>query len=84
MLYGMIILLDWLFFGNFNAPPGFATLSIGIYFLGGVQLIGIGVLGEYLGRVYDEARGRPGYIVRESTGTKNVFVEPALPEAGGN
>jgi polyisoprenyl-phosphate glycosyltransferase len=84
LFYGLIILLDWMFSKDFNAPPGFATLSIGIYFLGGVQLIGIGVLGEYLGRVYDEARGRPGYIVREATGSKHAFMSPTLPKAGDN
>ncbi len=46
-------------------PPGFATLVILITFLGGVQLITIGVVGEYIGHVLDEAKGRPAYMVRE-------------------
>jgi glycosyltransferase involved in cell wall biosynthesis len=44
---------------------GQATTLIAVLFLGGVQLISLGILGEYLGRLYDEARGRPLYIVRE-------------------
>lgn len=44
---------------------GQATTLIAVLFLGGVQLIFLGVLGEYIGRIYDEARGRPLYIVRE-------------------
>ncbi len=51
-----------------TAPTGFTTLAILVLFLGGVQLIGIGVLGEYLGRVYDEVKRRPNYIIRRKTG----------------
>ena len=44
---------------------GQATTLIAVLFLGGVQLISLGILGEYIGRLYDEAKGRPLYIVRE-------------------
>jgi dolichol-phosphate mannosyltransferase len=44
---------------------GQATTLIAVLFLGGVQLISLGVLGEYIGRLYDEAKGRPLYILRE-------------------
>lgn len=45
---------------------GQASTLIAVLFLGGVQLISLGILGEYIGRLYDEARGRPLYIVRET------------------
>jgi len=45
---------------------GQATTLIAVLFLGGIQLISLGVLGEYIGRLYDEAKGRPLYIVKES------------------
>jgi dolichol-phosphate mannosyltransferase len=51
-----------------HIPQGFTTLAILILFLGGVQLISIGVLGEYLGRIYDEVKHRPEYIERHTIG----------------
>lgn len=45
---------------------GQATTLIAVLFLGGAQLISLGILGEYIGRLYDEAKGRPLYIVREA------------------
>ena len=49
-----------------RAPTGFTTLAALVLFLGGVQLIGIGVLGEYLARVYDEVKERPLYLLKKS------------------
>ncbi len=49
---------------------GQTTTLIAVLFLGGVQLISLGVLGEYIGRLYDEAKGRPLYIVREAPDDK--------------
>ena len=44
---------------------GFTTLVSVVLFLGGVQLLSIGILGEYIGRIYNEAKGRPNYVVKE-------------------
>jgi len=73
--YAVVYLVGTLIFG----PPkqaGFPTLIIAVMFLGGVQLISLGVLGEYLGRVYEEVKARPLYIVAETVGV------PPEPDAG--
>jgi len=51
--------------------PGFATIVIAILFLGGVQLLCIGILGEYIGRIYEEVKRRPLWIVRDSCGIES-------------
>ena len=58
----------WRLTGSEKAPTGFTTAITFVLFLGGIQLIGIGVLGEYLGRVYDEVKQRPNFIVKKRTG----------------
>ncbi len=50
---------------NVQVPPGWATLAVAISFLGSVQLIAIGILGEYIGRIYEQTKGRPTFIVNE-------------------
>lgn len=59
-------------------PRGWTSTSAIVLFVGGVQLIMLGVIGEYLGRVYDEVRRRPLYIVRTRTGFP-VDSAPAVP-----
>jgi len=48
--------------------PGFPTIVISVLFLGGVQLICLGILGEYIGRIYEEVKGRPLWIIRDRAG----------------
>ncbi len=48
-------------------PPGFATTIVSIFLLAGIQLITVGVIGEYVGRIFEEVKGRPLYIVRKVT-----------------
>jgi polyisoprenyl-phosphate glycosyltransferase len=66
-LYILIYLLKYLFRGDDVA--GFPTLVISVLFLGGIQLLSLGVIGEYLGRMYEEVKGRPLYIVDEEIGS---------------
>jgi glycosyltransferase involved in cell wall biosynthesis len=49
------------------SPPGFATLIVSIFFLAGIQLITLGVIGEYVGRIFEEAKRRPLYVLRQAT-----------------
>jgi polyisoprenyl-phosphate glycosyltransferase len=44
--------------------PGFGTITIAVLLLGGIQLMAIGMIGEYVGRIYDEVKRRPLYLVR--------------------
>jgi len=55
-----------------EAVPGWTSVLVAVLFLGGVQLLSLGVIGEYLNRIYTEAKGRPSYIVRTLYGRGNV------------
>jgi dolichol-phosphate mannosyltransferase len=52
-------------------PPGWTTIVMGILFLGSIQIMALGIVSEYVGRIYDQTKGRPVFIVREKeTGRK--------------
>lgn len=56
--------------------PGYATIVIAILFMGGVQLTFLGILGEYLGRIFDEVKRRPPWVLRDSVGLRGEVPSP--------
>jgi glycosyltransferase involved in cell wall biosynthesis len=62
-VYGSLIVLRTIIYGI--DLPGYASLLTVTLFLGGIQLIGLGILGEYIGRIYLETKSRPLYIVKQ-------------------
>lgn len=65
---GSILLLGHVIYVKYvvqDAVPGWTTLTASVLFLGGIQLVGIGIVGEYVGRVFEEVKQRPLYIVSE-------------------
>jgi len=74
-VYIVLRLLRTLFFGV--DVPGYESLIVSVLFMGGLQLITLGIIGDYLGRVFAEVKGRPLFIVRETHG----FDPPPNPAA---
>ena len=62
-LYGGYRIVSKLLFGN--DVPGYTSIMVTLRFLGGIELIGIGVLGEYIGRIYMESKQRPRFIIKK-------------------
>lgn len=69
LIYGLYIVTHTIIYGV--DVPGYASLLVAILFFGSLQLIGVGVLGEYIGRIYMEAKGRPIYLVKACYGKKS-------------
>jgi dolichol-phosphate mannosyltransferase len=75
-----IVVLIWKILGLLPQGFGIATIALGVFFLGGVQLLTIGILGEYVGRVFDEVKARPVAVVSavlegSSNGGSDGYVE---------
>ena len=62
-LYAIFMVVQKLVWGN--TVPGYPSLMVAILFMGGVHLISVGVLGEYIGRIYLETKGRPRYVLKD-------------------
>jgi glycosyltransferase involved in cell wall biosynthesis len=78
-IFALYILIEALIFG-INAP-GFPTLVISVMFFAGVQLISLGVIGEYLGRIYEEVKGRPLFVVTREIGLDGTS-KPGSSDSG--
>lgn len=78
-LYGTFIVIDTLLHGN--PVPGYPSLLAVMLFLGGTQLIALGVIGEYLGRMFDESKGRPLYLISDYLPSRHA-VQGVTPVAG--
>lgn len=63
-LYAIYLVLNTLVYGN--PVKGYPSMMVTLLFLGGIQLMALGVIGEYLGRIYDESKQRPVYLVRKA------------------
>ncbi|MFL6725096.1 MAG: glycosyltransferase family 2 protein [Sphingomicrobium sp.] len=70
--YGTFLAVDTMMFGN--PVPGYASIMTSVLFLGGIQLISLGVLGEYVGRILTETKQRPLYVVRDTVGIEPEVV----------
>jgi glycosyltransferase involved in cell wall biosynthesis len=66
LAFAIFLTVDTMIFGN--PVPGYASIMVSVLFLGGVQLISLGVLGEYVGRILTETKQRPLYVVRDTIG----------------
>lgn len=64
-LYNALMRILSIFYKSIFVPPGWTTITVAILFFGSIQLIGIGLLGEYIGRIYQQVKGRPEYIIKE-------------------
>ncbi|HTJ98647.1 MAG TPA: glycosyltransferase family 2 protein [Bordetella sp.] len=69
--YGCYLVVDFLLYGN--AVSGWTTIVAALMFFAGINLLSLGVVGEYVGRIFDEVKGRPLYVVREQRG--KAFTE---------
>jgi dolichol-phosphate mannosyltransferase len=78
------LVLYWRLYQPHSPVTGLATIMIAILFLGSVQLVCIGILGEYIGRIYEEVKGRPLYTLAEVAGFEKTHRKADSPEIFSN
>jgi glycosyltransferase involved in cell wall biosynthesis len=75
--YGCYLVVDYWMYGN--SISGWTTIVTALLFFAGINLLSLGIVGEYVGRIFDEVKGRPLYVVREQSG--RVFTEKNIPKS---
>jgi glycosyltransferase involved in cell wall biosynthesis len=79
LLYALYLMLRTIVFGI--DLPGYASIMVAVLFLGGIQLLTLGIIGEYIGRVYEEVKRRPLYLVRDCYGLEtSEKIADEVPE----
>ena len=78
--YGAWVVMEYFLMGI--AVPGYATIVVGLMLFSGIQLLSMGILAEYVGRIYEEVKQRPAYLISRRQGLGLGLVLPA-PAAGG-
>jgi glycosyltransferase involved in cell wall biosynthesis len=83
--YGLWVMVEYFIYGI--AVPGYATIVVGLMFFSGIQLLSIGILAEYVGRIYEEVKQRPNYLVSQRLGQglpQTVAQNEPAPRACGS
>ena len=70
-IYLIYILFTTMIYGD--PVAGYPTIMVTMLFLGGMILLGMGILGEYIGKIFNEVKGRPGYFINSYNGERNTI-----------
>ena len=76
LVFGIYAIVSWLFVSR--TPQGWSSMMAAVAFFGGSQLVVLGILGEYLGRIYEQTRGRPLFLV--DSVVRSTDETPATPK----